>query len=187
VSCTANTKRTFEGLQARPRPRVGGTPAGLQTEQRPDPGTYGHWRVSRHCDPTAVKLKYTREIALNSSAQTDREPLAHGGNHPPKLAKGSVLGYPSSETDPTAAQRVPRAKITVSFRLAGELFLRPLHNSPEKVPFEGQEFWTFFPHDRARRRESRSGEPAGSGAVAGPLRRATSPGRGLDGPAAPRP
>jgi hypothetical protein len=91
-----------------------------------------------------AKLKYTREIAWNSSERTDREPLAHGENHPPNVAKDSVLGYPSSEMDATAAQRVPRATITVSFRLAGELFLRPLHNSPEKVPFEGQEFWTFF-------------------------------------------
>jgi hypothetical protein len=103
----------------------------------------------------------TREIALNSSAQTDREPLAHGENHPPNVAKDSLLGYPSLETNATTAQRVPRAWITVSFRLAVELFLRPLHHSPEKAPFEGQEFWTFFPHDRARRRESSSGEPAG--------------------------
>jgi hypothetical protein len=76
----------------------------------------------------------------NWSVVDEREPLAHGENHPPDVENDRLPGYLSLMTLATAAHRVARPPIRARFRITGELFLSPLNNSPEKVTFRGQNF-----------------------------------------------
>ena len=71
----------------------------------------------------------------------DRSRTARGlENHPPKVEMTPCSDIFLEGRAQPLRRWVAGAKITASFRLAGELLLRPLDNSPEKVPFEGQEF-----------------------------------------------